>query len=318
MITCPRCGNAVDETTRTTCPTCLTPLQSQAGSPPLNAPQPPGGQPGQAVPLNAPPAQPLNAPPGQPGMAPQAGALPPPSASMHPQVRRTLAGDVIEETPAATAYQPTQPGGYAGGAHGGMPSPGGPPMTSRPAGYPGARRGETASAQKAGGGAGLAVVVVTLLLLGGFGGWWFMAHRSNPKQQADKFFVALKALDFKGIYETMEVDTAKYPTEDSFVQQNKEQMDKAPGAAELAKGLLSSMEATTGEPTINGDEATVPVTMKISFQGQTTQRNLPLKMKNIGGIWKVSKDNQGVSGPIFGAGSSGGASGGTGAPGGSP
>ncbi|HZT44172.1 MAG TPA: hypothetical protein VFA07_18550 [Chthonomonadaceae bacterium] len=314
MITCPRCGQQVDETTRTTCPACLTPLAPQTAAPPqapgagpappappLTGPVPLAGQP-----LHRPAAQDLNAA-STPAAPEQAGAPPPRPAAPQPTVRRTLTGEIVQEAPTVAA-SPPQPGGYAGSApHAASSGLGVRPAPTNMVTM--ARRQERpASSRSSAGPIAAVLAVIVVLALAGFGGWWFYTHRGpTPKQQADKFLTSLKALDFKGMYETTEVDKSKYPTEESFIQQSQQDMDKMPGAKSFISSLLSSMQFKTGEATIHGDEATVPVTLTFSLMGRTASQNIDLKMTRVDGIWKVSKNNA-ASNPLGGM-SGGGASG---------
>ncbi|HLV81849.1 MAG TPA: hypothetical protein VKT32_16295, partial [Chthonomonadaceae bacterium] len=284
----------------------------------------------QPVPLR-PAAQDLNAPSVPPAAPNPMGALPPMPAAPQPAVRRTLTGEIIQEPPSAAAPPPPQPGGYAGSA----PAPGAPGLGVRPA-PPNvvtmARRQERPAASRSSAGpiAG-ALAAIVLLGLVGFGGWWFVTHRGpSPKGQADKFLAASKALDFKGIYETADVDKTKYPTEQSYVQNAQEHIDKVPAPLKsLLTSLLSGSQFKTGEPTIQGDTATVPVTQTISFRGQSQTMTADLRLSKVDGIWKVSRDSQAMQaldkltsidfGSLPGAGGGGlpgGMGGGSGLPGG--
>ena len=57
---------------------------------------------------------------------------------------------------------------------------------------------------------------------------------------------------------------------------------------------LSSTEYKVGEPTVSGDEATVPLTTSMTMGGQPRNDKLDIKLKNFGGIWKIAKDNKGI------------------------
>lgn len=75
MVQCSRCRSQVDETTRKTCPACLTPLPAVAA--PLQSSPPVSAMPS-AIPLAAPKSQPL--PPAQGthyGASPMPGYAPP-------------------------------------------------------------------------------------------------------------------------------------------------------------------------------------------------------------------------------------------------
>lgn len=106
MVTCSRCGQQVDEATRTTCPVCFTPLPQASGVPPqmpyaaVSVPgEVPGGvQPGMyagpsgpLAPGMAPPPQYYNPAPGEmpPNMSPASGpvqpGMMPPGQGYYPQ-----------------------------------------------------------------------------------------------------------------------------------------------------------------------------------------------------------------------------------------
>ncbi len=137
MVQCSRCRNQVDETTRKTCPTCLTPLpmpKAQASASPASTPTvaSPSATPS-AIPVAVPKSQP---PPAQGGYA---GANPAPGyAPVMPQNAPPAPGYAPQPgyggTP-APGYAPTP--GYAPQANAGYaPQPGAglPP-------YPGAQQG---------------------------------------------------------------------------------------------------------------------------------------------------------------------------------
>ena len=313
MVNCPRCQQPVDETARATCPLCFTPLigtpeaasgmpgSTQGSVPPLNANAPYPGAPSSGVmPLNGPaplngPTAPMpsvhtmpNAPMGMPLAAPTVGA----------NQRMTLSGEVID-APTPMAQAPMGNSQY---------------QAKSPYGAP---RREVAPAPSGGGAKGAVIALVLLMLLGGaFGGWYLWMHRTNPKDQAQKFFAGLKTLDPKAMYETVEADTDKYKDEQDFITQTNAQIDKTPAAKQMLTSMFEGLTFKAGEPKYDSaTEATVPVTttgtITMNIFGQSKSQSVnttsQIKMKNFGGIWKVSKDNSGFGqGMMGGKGSMGG------------
>jgi len=337
MAICPRCEQPVDETTRTTCPVCFTPLgpqanaeqapstsasplyqsnQQQSGAQsralvmPLNAPEIGAPMPTSGMPLNAPEFGAPMPTSGMPLNAPEIGAPMPTSgiplntsplaAPRGAAARMSLNGDIID-TPSNQTPAPTTIGGAAGGR----------PSLPRPSYGVAPRKVE--AARSPGRTATLVVSLLLILGLSGFGGWYYMMHRTNPKDQAQKAFAALKSQDWKAIYElTEQTDQAKSKYKDSqdFADQIKADLSKSPFGNVLGT-LMSNMTLEAQEPKDNnGSTATVPVKMSMSLMGQSVTRNIDIKMKNFGGIWKISADNKSslgglgaLSGGGFGAGS---------------
>jgi hypothetical protein len=81
-------------------------------------------------------------------------------------------------------------------------------------------------------------------------------------------------------------DKIKYPDAEKFEEGIKAQLDKVPNAA-LIKDLMGKIDYTVGEPTYNGNEATIPVTISVPVMGQKIEQKVEQKMKNEGGIWKA-------------------------------
>lgn len=293
MVICPRCSQPVDETTRTTCPLCFTPLPvpgadaapppaAPSAAPPQSyAPQPSGG----VMPL-APPDAPqpaaasLNA--GQTPM-PTARAMPTAPANvpaaaprMEANQRMTLSGEIIE------APQPMTNAPAAGNSqYQARPSAGAPRVAEKAA-----RSGPALGP----------ILLVVAALFGGGGGWWFWMHRTNPKDQAQKYFEALKTLDAKTMYQTVEVDPSQVKSEEDYMKSADAQN---PAAKELARSVVSGLQFKAGDPKYNGmNEASVPVTVSgtfaLPFPGQKpmeVNQKFDLPMKNFNGIWKISKDS---------------------------
>jgi hypothetical protein len=290
MINCPRCEQPVDETVRTTCPLCFTPLRPE---PDAAQPQPgvasppaapgPGGLGGAygaspAAPLYQSAAPSLGAP-----VQPMAMPLNAPAASpgRSQNTRMTLNGDIIEAPPTPSAAAPAG-GNYA-------PRPGAPrPNYSTPA------RAETRT--KSGGGSSVAIVLVLLVVLGGgsFGGYYWWTHRSTPKETVTKFLNALKTQDWKTIYEQTELNDqmkSQYTSAQDFADKTKAQLDSKPGAGQLISSLFSGMKFEVQEPKDNdGNTASVPVKLTVSILGRDVTQTQNIKVKNIDGAWKVSSD----------------------------
>ncbi|HZO90628.1 MAG TPA: hypothetical protein VFB38_20030 [Chthonomonadaceae bacterium] len=372
MVKCPRCEFVFDETKRTTCPICFTPLSSPTEATPQPAPPlmeptpgpegaasrlvPPAPQPGaphvpllpqsgqpviqpkyqhsqpgspQAVPPPQPTtpgpsipglpdpaqqghpaaqpgypqaqpgspqasltAQPLGASPDVPALG-QPGPQPYQSAPPAPGMRVSLTGEIIDPGLSAPAPQPPRPSSYPGSVPATPPRPGRPhSAVTMPL------RREGARSRSISGNAIAIVIAILVLGLGAFGGWWYLQHRTHPKTQAEKFFTAIKTMDWKTVYETSEQASTKYASAQEFEKKMNDVINQNPGAAAMMKGLASSVDFKVGEPTINGDEATVPVTISLaginlSQMGQSGTINV--KMKNFGGIWKVSSDNKNIN-----------------------
>jgi|SRR5579871_1952402 len=267
MVNCPRCDQPVDETVRTTCPLCFTPLRPEADAAQPQPTAPPLYQPAasaSAAPVQ-PAAMPLNAP-----AAPLRG----------PNTRVTLNGDIIDATPTPAAA-PLGGGSYA-------PRPAAPrPNYATPA------RVETRS--RSGRGAVVAIVVVLLLLGGGFGGYYWWMHRTNPKDTATKFMTAVKAQDWKAVYELSDLDDqakSKYTSAQDFADKTKAQLNALPGIGQFINTILSGLKFEVQDPKDNdGSTATVPINISVTVLGRDINQTQDMKLKNVGGIWKVSGGN---------------------------
>ncbi|HLK60208.1 MAG TPA: hypothetical protein VKU00_26840 [Chthonomonadaceae bacterium] len=338
MVVCTRCGYRMDNTDLTECPLCRTPLPTanaapqpgQPGEPPgpVSLPmQPQGVMPQPTIQQSMPqataetpytpqasgiPGMPPADTSGIPGVPPAGGYAPqsPPSASplLAPGARRSLTGEIYEASP-----QQGPPPSYVGGGlppgQVGMPPPrtGGPPQ-ARPSTSPNRHR-EAATARSGSGGA-IAVVLLVLLLLGGggFGGYWYWMHRTNPKDQAQKFVDALKNMDYKAMAELSESSNQTTLSPSEVEQKLKQALSMFPGLLDSMK----TMNYQVGEPKIDGDTASVPVTVSghisLSFLGQSVSQDIketiPFTLKNEGGIWKITGDanplGSGMKGGGFG------------------
>lgn len=348
MIKCPRCEFPVDETTRTTCPLCFTPIAAAGQTPPqpgaqpvpdpsrgvqmphhppavpVAVPTPPeqGAQPGmmpppmpQGMPMpptvpQMPPQQPAPMPPqgytppaqqtppvlpgmGQPPQMPPPQAAPPPAApgyapgaAPRPGVRVSLTGEVIDDSMTNNAPPPS----YVGGGAAPPPRPVG---TARPTGM----NRPVQETPSSGSGAGIAIVLVVILLLGGvgFGGWWFMTHpRSNPKENALHVYTAMLKGDWATAYDYMDKSGASnVPSKEAFVKLQEDQINANP-TAKMGIDLLknSTSDYKVGEPVINGTEADVPTSCKMTIMGQSLTFKGTAHMVYRGGKWllKVGGD----------------------------
>jgi hypothetical protein len=298
MINCPHCEQPVDETVRTTCPLCFTPLRPEAAAaqpqpgvaPNLTATPTPGAPAGYgAAPqppqmTAAPLYQPAPPPPGAPvqlsGMPLNAPGAAPLRGS---NTRMTLNGDIIE-TPQTPSAAPMG-GNYAGR-----------PAATRPSYGASSARVEPKSRS----GAPVAIVVVLLLLLGGggFGGYYWWSHRTNPKDTVTKYLTAIKAQDWKTIYELTDLPDqtkAKFKDAQDFADKTKAQLSASPGASQMLDGLFSSLQFEVQDPKDNdGSAATVPIKVTINLLGRSMTQNEDVKLKNVGGTWKVSGGSNGM------------------------
>ena len=282
MVICPRCQQPVDETVRTTCPLCSTPISAPTNM--LNAPETPTapayGQSGMASPAGV---TPLNGPAPQPAIitAPTS-SMPLAAPTLAANQRMTLTGEVIEAPPPMTQ------------------SPMGNSQYKAKSSYTAARLEQTPSKTDSRP-IIMAVVILLMLGVGGFGGWYYWMHRTSPKEQATKFLNAYKAFDFKTLYELSEADPDRFQNEQDFIDKQNALNEKMP----QLKEAIASCTITVGEPKYNSmTEATVPVNVTGSIattvfgQTKTTDINesMLLKMKNFNGIWKSAKEDMLSSG----------------------
>jgi len=274
----------------TACPACNTPVAPaqplggpiplagertpQAPSQPLGGPTPLAGQNtpqplGGPIPLAGPPSAQRPTAPGEP-------LAPPPS----PGRRVTLTGEVIEEgmatqmpggDPRALGVPNLQPGAP-------RPSAPNPYAQPRQGGYSMPARRETAPA-RTGGGAGIvvAVLVVVLLAAGGVFGWMYWQKR-QPAIAAEKALTAVKAKDWKTFYGLLDIPEAQKAqlTEQRFVQ-----------VMGIVGGIFQVSDFTIGEVTLDGETATVKASVTVSAGGRTQTQSTDIKMRNVGGQWKL-------------------------------
>ena len=274
MVICPRCQQPIDETVRTTCPLCSTsivgatqPVALDAGVPAPGV-VPPGGSAPQPVNISTSGAAPLNAPAGNLGI----------SSSQ----RMSLNGEVFE------APVP-------------LSTPAGNSQYQARSSY-GAPRKEVVKEQPRSNSTIVYVFVAVVMVLLAGGGYYYYMNRTTPKEQASRYFAAVKENNYKVIYNTLDVDPAKYKDEKDFVDQSQQANENMnPQLKAMVQSALAGLQFQVGATkTNNGSEATVPVTITGSISitmfgmNKTQEVNMTqdVKMKNFQGIWKVSRDNQ--------------------------
>jgi hypothetical protein len=223
------------------------------------------------MPLNAPPAGTPVQPMGMPLNAPSAPPL------RGPNTRVTLTGEVIDAPSGPSPMSPPMAGNYPGR-----------PAAPRPS-YGAAPRVQEAPRRSNSG--AVAVLLLLFLGLGGFGGWYWWSHRSNPKESAQKVLTAFKAGDWKTVYDlTEQTDQSKKQFANS-----QEFADKMSKVSAFLTPLIGNLNFDAQDPKDNdGTTATVPVKISGTVMGQSGNSTFDLKMKHIGGIWKVSGDGQGT------------------------
>jgi hypothetical protein len=254
-----------------------------------------------APPTQPPPVQPSSGISGQPSVPPSYA----PQMSRAAGTRVSLTGEVIDDGAASAPAPSYVAGGAAVRPPMGVPPRSGGTAASRTA-Y-GSPRSEAPA--KVGDGRVVTAVLVCLLLLGGLGagGWWFLMPHSNPKTVVLQYDKALAAQDWKTLYGLVELSAAtksKTPDAASFATEMTQMTDKF-RANPLAAGMVDSFfkayaTAQIGEPTITGDTATIPVTLKMSFSFAGTTKDdsttLPTSLRKINGLWKVDWSGSAFSG----------------------
>jgi len=137
-------------------------------------------------------------------------------------------------------------------------------------------------------------MVVILLLVGGAagGGYWKWMNRTNPKSQVERYVHAIQWLDWGVVYDLSATPPGNM-SRGQFIDKLDEPYDNNGVIKIAARKALESITYSVGEPTINGVEATVPV----SIGGST----VTLKLKNFGGIWKIEPHGTNPLGILHGA-----------------
>ncbi|NLH99901.1 MAG: hypothetical protein GX446_10490 [Chthonomonadales bacterium] len=284
MQQCPKCASSVPDG-RTTCQICsaeLDPAQSKAVGPT-----------GLQTPVVARPLaeEEPTIKPGIPGidrpsedddvLAKQIGGAQP-AASGGVELRRTLAGDVIEVPVAA----PSRPGGPLAGdaAHGPGPRPlprqGGPGGGSIPPLRSGKGPVRAVESDSGGSGSKLGVVLLVLLLLiggGGAGGYWYW-QQTRPAAAATLFFETFQQKKWGELYDQVILpdQVRSMVSRDMF-----ERVMGAVGAGITVKSF--KVESTK----IEGDTATVKVSVSATIGGKDSNDTSDVMMKKVDGVWKV-------------------------------
>lgn len=249
MVQCPQCQGLVDERTNRVCPKCfasLTPTAPQASPPPI-APQP------QMPTLGTPPAVRANA-------------------------RVSLTGEVLEDAPVSRAPANSP---YATPP---MPRPNMPatPPRATPSAYD-RREIEPDNSDKKALFINLTVIFVLLALCGG-GGYWKWMHRTEPKAQVTRYVHAIQWLDW-GVVWDLSATPPGNKTRHEFLSMMDDKFDSNGVLKIGARRSMENIPFEIGEPTIRGNEATVPVT-----RGETKMdaaRSMQFKLTNFGGVWKI-------------------------------
>lgn len=317
VTNCPACflplkfsptATAVDDTPQTpalaAAPTALPAAAPEAPVPPtassVEAAIPP------SVPVPVVPPVPLRASAGAdapspldaPQVTPAPAALPAPPPAALPlggaggSTVMSLTGEILQK-PAQT--MPSMGPGARPGSR--SPLPG----SARPAPM-------RASAARSGSG-GVAAVLLTLLVLGGggFGGWYWWTHRSDPRKVVTLYLTAAADEDYATLYEITDLnaqDLAHYPDAKAYEKNAKQQKKRILGGLKALEGNMFGTyidkgieagktmlkQAKVGEAKVDGDTATVPVTMHFSMAGIVDKDvHQDVQLKYVSGGWKVEK-----------------------------
>jgi hypothetical protein len=288
MQQCPKCGSSVPDG-RTTCQICSAELDPQeakvAGPIGLQAPLAPRAVAEDDDPANRPGIPGIDRPQeGQDVLSKQIGGGAQAAATGGVELRRTLAGDVIEVPVAG----PVRAGGPMLGQSPSQgqpmrpiprqPAPGGPTIPPLRTGA-GPTRGVSAEGTGSGSKAGIILLILVLLLGGGgAGGYWYW-QQTRPAAAATLFFEAVQAKNWSSVYDQIELPAqAKgIVTRDAFVK---------------LMGLVGSQIKIDSfkvvSSTINGDTATVKmsVTGTLGKKSATTDTT-DLNLRKVDGVWKI-------------------------------
>jgi hypothetical protein len=217
-----------------------------------------------------------------------------------PGARVSLGGEVFEAEP-PTLNAPGMPSQARP-----MAPAGSRPPYSSPSGY---RKPESAPDHSARNALliNLSVILILLLLCGG-GGWWKWTHRTNPKSQVERYLHAIVWLDWGVVYDLSATPPGNKARHD-FITMMDDKFDSNPVLKISARRNLETIHYDVGEPAIEGEEATLPVT--VSGTRQQADGSFKLKLKNFGGVWKIyplgenplelltdSSDEKGVGGAL--------------------
>lgn len=252
--------------------------------------------------------------PGQPPAQPQPGApgQPQPPQTYAPQLSRSagtrvsLTGEVIDDN-AGSAPPPS----YVGGGQALRPPVGAPPRTGGPASARAAYGAPRSEAPAKSSGGIVVAVLAGLLVLGGLGagGWWFLTPHTTPKMVVQKFDTAIGAQDWKAVYPLVELSPdikAKCPDATAFASYMTAEMDKArsvPMGGGVVDGVIKAYQtAQVGEQKIEGDSATVPITLKLSIAvlGMTSEKAIEqqIPLHKVNGAWKIDSLKSAIPGGV--------------------
>lgn len=294
---CPVCGSGVPDG-RATCHICSAPLENTGEYTTPAGLQTPAPQQAQAR-----PEEEEELVPGIPGLDRRPPAENPYAVAGtggETEVRVSLTGELVESQPPPPKYAP---GPGAAAAFPGAPGPAvyGPETRARGTHFRPAPREEAPAKSGSRSTAGVFLLIL-LLLGGGLGGWWWYNNRTNPKDQALAFYTTMfKDQDWNKLYYLVafsEEDKKKYPDAETFAKEGAKTLNSnqvARFAMETLKNGLSDI--AVGDPTIDGNKATVPTSAKLTVAGRSVTLRGSAAMIKEGGVWKF--DATSTSGPRF-------------------
>ena len=266
MVKCPRCEQMVDETIRTTCPLCFTPIapdSNVAMTPPptLNEPQPVSPTPTGVAPV-------------------QLGTqMPPPELRPGSQTaggRVSLMGEIIPD-------DGSNPQNFTGSNVQAMKDP------RAALDEQNFEEAEATVRRKN----LISYILFFVVVFGGGGYYYWFNHRTNPKDQIKKYFEAAKKLDYQTGYQLTALsddDKKNNFDEAAFETQMKTTMS-AFGNDTQAKKFLSNLSITSiSEPKVDDKGATkVKVMLTLSVGSQSIPAEREIEVKNEGGYWKIAQ-----------------------------
>lgn len=322
MIKCVRCGQMVDEATRTTCPHCFTPLVIGEGdgqavpNAPAEAPPPMQFMPGtvignkrvsltgELIEIDPPTSKPAYAggsptpmappPPPQPPTAPvQTAASVGVRKTVGVKGKAPVASAPLAPPPMASATSPAPPPV----AHSAAPPPPNmapqSPVAQSPAPRPAASapiRPASSAPQKSSSGTSVFAILLLIVVLGA-GGYWFMQNRTNPKDNAEKWLRALLTKDYKTVATLTNVGAnAKTKTAEDWKQAMQKKADLGQLGNTSPEELFAQLNVhidKVGEPVTSDSGTTVPIMVKASLMGQEITQENKIPMKKVSGVWKV-------------------------------
>jgi hypothetical protein len=73
-----------------------------------------------------------------------------------------------------------------------------------------------------------------------------------------------------------------------------------PSFAKTMKSIMGALEYTVGEAKIEGNKATVPVTMGLRGADAADRRNADIGLERVNGVWKISDEGRiALAGAMF-------------------